>query len=315
MHSFALGEECWNVCCTCRSRFSILTFQPAVVFFSSLDVFCVKILPEQRAEVHTVMEFLDQLPLWGFFAFSVLVAMLCVEAGLELGKRHQKTSAPTDNHAALNSMVGSALGLLAFLLAFTFSIAAARFEDRRQLVVQDANTIKKTYLLADFLEQPGRDSIKNTLRQYVQYRIDGLKSPQNVAPTFAKCTDLCNQMWTEAVIYGHKHPDSQFSGLFATALSEMVQVNARRETARLTARVPKSVWLSLFVVAGLSLAGVGYYCGLGSTRSWPARIMLVTSFATVMLLVADIDRPGEGTITVSQKPLEELSHEIGSPSQ
>jgi hypothetical protein len=259
------------------------------------------------------MPIFDTIPLWAFFVFCILIAMLCVEAGLELGKRHRPNVA--DNHAPIASIVGSALGLLAFMLAFTFGIAAARFEDRRQLVVQDANAIRSTYLLADYLDQPGRESVKNTLRQYVNLRVTGLKQADTVAQTFDKSEDLQNQMWVQAIIFGQKHPTSQFGALFTRALNELINVNTRRATARLRARVPEGVWLALFVVAGLSLAGVGYYCGLGGHRSWPARVMLVASFATVMLLVADLDRPGEGTIRVSQEPIEDLSRQIGQPTQ
>jgi hypothetical protein len=45
-------------------------------------------------------------------------------------------------------LVGATLGLLAFILAFTFGLAAARFDTRRQVVLDEANAIGPTYLRA-----------------------------------------------------------------------------------------------------------------------------------------------------------------------
>ena len=102
----------------------------------------------------------DALPLWAFFIVTVLLALLCVEGGFRFGKHHRK-AAPNDNEAAVGSMVGSTLSLLAFLLTFTFGIAAARFDDRRTLVLEEANAIGTTFSRADLLEEPFRDTIKN----------------------------------------------------------------------------------------------------------------------------------------------------------
>ena len=41
-------------------------------------------------------------------------------------------------------VVGSLLGLLAFIIAITVSIAISRFEERRQTALQEANAISTT---------------------------------------------------------------------------------------------------------------------------------------------------------------------------
>lgn len=257
------------------------------------------------------MQFLDAIPLWTFFVFNVLIALFCVELGLHFGNLQRKKG--NSAHTAMGSIVASVLGLLAFMVAFTFSISAARFEDRRLLVVQDANCIRASFMLADYLDEPGREAVKEMLRHYVQLRIDGLKQASTLVDTFIKSEALQHQMWSQAVFYGQKHPTYQAGSLFATSLRDLMDVNEKRVTARLHARVPEGVWYALFVVAALSLAGVGYYCGLSESGSWSARLMLVSAFSVVLLLVADLDRPGEGTIRVSQEPLEDVARQIGSP--
>ena len=54
-------------------------------------------------------------------------------------------------------MRGATVGLLAFLLAFTFGMAESRYNNRKQVVLQEANAIGTTYLRTDFLSEQARD--------------------------------------------------------------------------------------------------------------------------------------------------------------
>jgi hypothetical protein len=63
------------------------------------------------------------------------------------------------------------LGLLAFLLAFTFGMAASRFELRRELVLDEANAIGTAYLRAALVPEPHRTEIRTFLRDYVDSRL------------------------------------------------------------------------------------------------------------------------------------------------
>src|SRR6478672_7584421 len=93
---------------------------------------------------------LDAFPLWGLFILILFVVLLSVELGYRLGKycrsRHEE-----EKEASLGTMVGATLGLLAFILAFTFGLAAARFDTRRQVLLNEANAIGTTYLRAGML--------------------------------------------------------------------------------------------------------------------------------------------------------------------
>ncbi|MBC8000600.1 MAG: hypothetical protein IAF58_21810, partial [Leptolyngbya sp.] len=119
------------------------------------------------------METIDYTPLWVFFIAVVLTALACTEGGYRLGDwRRKKLKHESD--APLATVVASTLGLLAFMLGFTFNVALSRFDERRIAVLDDANDIGTTYLRADFLEQPQREQIKKLLREYVQVRVNGI---------------------------------------------------------------------------------------------------------------------------------------------
>ena len=68
-------------------------------------------------------------------------------------------------------LVGSILAMLAFLLAVTMGMASDRFDTRRGLVRDEANTIRTTFLRAGYLAEPYGKDIQNLLREYVPLRI------------------------------------------------------------------------------------------------------------------------------------------------
>ena len=97
---------------------------------------------------------LDALPLFGLFIFILLVVLLSVECGYRLGK-YRRSRSEQEKEAPVGTMVGATLGLLAFILAFTFGLAAARFDARRQVLLDEANAIGTTYLRAGILPEGG----------------------------------------------------------------------------------------------------------------------------------------------------------------
>jgi hypothetical protein len=108
---------------------------------------------------------LDIIPLWGFLLAACALGWLALEGGYRIGKwRHAHASEEKD--APVGAMVGAILGLLAFMLAFTFSLAASRFEARRQVILEEANAIGTTYLRARLLPEPQRSEVAKLLREY-----------------------------------------------------------------------------------------------------------------------------------------------------
>jgi hypothetical protein len=256
------------------------------------------------------MTALDSVPLIVFFVGIVLFSALSMEGGFRLGLNRRQSGAH-ESEAPLGSMIASTLGLLAFLLAITFNIAANRFEDRRTAVLHEANAIGTAYLRTDFLDQPVRDQLKQHFREYVAVRLTAKGT--SLRPAISKSELLQKQLWSEAADLAPKYSQSPIYALFIESLNEVIDIHEERIAAGLYGRVPVIVWLSLFIVACLSMTGVGYVCGLTGSRSWPPATILIMTFSIVMFLVADLDRPGEGIIQTGLKPLNDLSNSIGPP--
>jgi hypothetical protein len=255
---------------------------------------------------------LDAFPLWGLFLTIVVLVLAAIEGGYRLGRhRHHRSSREKD--APVGAMVGATLGLLAFMLAFTFGMAASRFDTRKQLVLDEANAIGTTYLRTAMLPE-GRDEIRALLRSYVDARLTAVRSGQ-VAEEILASEEMQGQLWSAATAVGLQHPDSIVVGLFVESLNEVIDLHAKRVTAGLRNRIPGTIWVALLTIATLSLAAMGYHAGLVGTVRSLAIIVVAVTFSAVIALIADLDRPQEGSLTVSQQALIDLRQSMNAPEK
>jgi hypothetical protein len=253
---------------------------------------------------------LDALPLWGFFVAVLLLVLISVEGGYRLGQYRRRRS-EQETESPLGAMVGATLGLLAFMLAFTFGTAADRFDSRRQILLDEANAIGTAYLRAGMLPEQ-RQEIRALLRDYVDTRLQAVQS-NRIAEGIRRSEQLQDQLWAKAVILGERNPASIVVGLFVQSLNEVIDIHAKRVTAGVRNRIPGSIWLALLSVAVIALGAVGYHVGLAGTSRSLAQVAVALTFSVVIGLIADLDRPQEGTLTVSQQALVDLRQSMQGP--
>jgi hypothetical protein len=175
------------------------------------------------------------------------VVLVSVEFGYRLGK-YRRSRREEEKEAPLGTMVGATLGLLAFILAFTFGLAAARFDSRRQVLLDEANAIGTTYLRAGMLPERG-EQIRGLLRDYVASRLEAVQ-PGKLAEGIRCSEDIQQKVWTEAETVGQKNPNSIVVGLFVQSLNEMIDLHAKRLQAGVRSRIPAAIWLGLFAGRG-----------------------------------------------------------------
>jgi hypothetical protein len=248
-------------------------------------------------------ELLDVVPLWGLFGATVVFTWLALEGGYRLGRwRHARTS--EEKEAPVGAMVAAILGLLAFMLAFTFSLAASRFEARRQVVLEEANAIGTTWLRARLLPEPQRAEAARLLRDYVDVRVRAVQEG-TIAEALAQSEKLHDQLWSQATAAAAKSPNP-IIGLFIQSLNEVIDLHAKRLMVGLRSRIPLVIWAGLFALAVVGMGATGYQAGLAATRRSPAMFLLVLAFAGVLLLIADLDRGQEGFLRVSQAAMTDL---------
>lgn len=257
-------------------------------------------------------EWLDTIPIWAVLPATVSLLCLAIECGYRLGWwRH--TSTPDEKDQPVGAMVASILGLLALVLGFTFSLAASRFEARRQVVLEEANAIGTTYLRASFLPETNRAEVTRLLREYVDMRLKGVQEG-DVDAILSQSDVLHQALWAQAVAASEEKPVSITTGLFVQSLNDVIDLHAKRVLIGVRSRIPAVIWLGLMGLAVLGVGSVGYQAGLTMTRRSPAMLSLVFAFGAVLTLIADLDRGHEGLLRVSQQALIDVRDSMQAPS-
>ncbi len=252
--------------------------------------------------------YLDLIPILLLYLLTFLLLLLAFEAGYRFGIFRQK-KVQNKEEPALNSMVGAALALMAFLLAFEMSIAVNRFDTRRLLVVDEANAIGTAFLRAGYLPEPYPNEIHSLLGDLVDLRVQALKT-SNLKGNFSQTADVISLVWEKTQKIVEENPARVEITAFMDAINEVINVTNARNMAVLTSRLPPTIILALYLVAILSIMMVGYQHSYAGKRNLFSIVVLILIFTVVMMLIVDLDRPREGLLQVSQQALLELQQEI-----
>lgn len=241
------------------------------------------------------------IPLLGVFAGTLILVLASLELGFRWAKRRKLRREPEDE-AVVGGVVGATLGLLAFLLAITFGVAADAFHARKIALVEEINAIHMSYLLSDVADEADRAQIRALLRQYVDQRLRWAHGKAD--PPGASADELLNQLWRSAATVAKKNPGSV--DVFLGYIGRTIELQQERLMVRERSRIPRDYWVVLYLVALLAVATVGYHVGVGGKKRTPVMWTVAVAFSAVIMVIADLDRPGGGFINVSQQPMVEL---------
>ena len=249
------------------------------------------------------------IPLWGVFFGTLVLVLVSVEAGFRWGRRRQKNR-ERDKEAPVGAMAGANLGLLALLLAFTFSMAADAFHARKVALVNEANAIRMTYLLTGAIPELHRAEIRTVLREYVDERLRWSEGMPDEPGKSAQ--DLLGRFWKAAAAVAVQSPGEV--DVFLTYSGRIIELEQERTLVRERSRIPGPIWMVLYVVAVLGLTAVGYHSGVARTDRSPVMVAVAIAFTAVIMVIADLNRPGQGLINVSQQPMVDLRTMMATPT-
>jgi hypothetical protein len=255
---------------------------------------------------------LDKVPLLFLYVIMVVIVFLSIVSGFGLGSYIRRCK-KRENEAPIGTIVGAMLGLLAFILAFTFGMAASRFDARKQLLLDEANAIGTAFLRTDFLAEPQGTEARKLLRKYVDVRVEGVLHPEKLPQALVDSEVLHQRLWSQVTALSRQTNNPVLLGLYIQSLNEVIDLHAKRVTVGLQYRIPGSIWLALCFVTILTMWAVGYNFAINGRGSFLISLVLALAFSAITFLIADLDRGAEGLLKVSQRPMIELQQHL-SPS-
>lgn len=252
---------------------------------------------------------IDFIPLYIVFLLSVALTLLAIFVGMRLYNLSEKKNSDKIKEQ-IGTVVGATLALLAFVLAFTFNMAASRFDARKQLLLSEVNAINSAYLQTGLLSQPYQSESRKLLQEYVDLRIRAVTQKGVLEHALKQSEVIQHQLWTLAARMITESKYTPVQTLYIRSLNKIIELHNKRVTVGLQTRIPSTIWVGLYIVATLAMLTVGYQ--FGQSRRFPGiiSIVLAMAFSSVLTLIADLDRSVTATVRVNQAPLIELQKRL-----
>jgi hypothetical protein len=250
---------------------------------------------------------LDTLMDTSLLLFGVVVLALLYaanETGFHVGLwRARHRPAHERDLAGIGTITAGMLGLLAFTLGLTINIAQARFEARRNLVVQEANAISTAWLRSKLIASDEGPTITGLVEAFAKVELAYVSTDSFDAEPglIARTNDLQAQMWQAAQTVARRDPSSITASLI-TALINMFDA-AVAERFAFESRVPADLSWMLLAGSLLAIGAMGYHLGASGSRQVVLTALLLVMWAGGMVLIADLNRPRIGAIRVDPAPL------------
>jgi len=253
-------------------------------------------------------ELLDSLSIISVYAGTVVFILISFEVGYQIGK-YARLHYCDKGDTSQGAIMGGVLAMLAFVLALTFSMAASRFDHRKQNLLGEVNAIHTAYLRTDLLAQPHRTEVRRLLREYVDMRLAGIeKAKRDMA--INRSLELHQLLWSEVVAAAENSP-TRLNALMVQSINEIIDIHEKRITAVLRERIPANIWLTLYAITAFGMITMGSQSGLATSRRSIQVIPTVLAFSALITLVVDLDRPADlGLIKVSQQAMFDLQNNI-----
>jgi hypothetical protein len=224
---------------------------------------------------------------------------LLMEAGRRLGNRRLARDS-SGARSGVGAIDGAVFALLGLLVAFTFSGAASRFDQRRQLIVEEANNIGTAWLRLDLLPESAQGPVRNLFRAYVDARLTTyqlLPELDAAGAELDRSLELQQQIWKQ-VVDACKAPDTRNAAvLLLPALNATFDVVTKRSVA-LRTHPPAIIFELLVALALVSALLAGLGMAGGKDRSLVHFIGFPTVMTICLLVILDLEFPRRGFIRI-----------------
>lgn len=237
------------------------------------------------------------------FAISLFSMWLAARFGASiLRKRRGLEEGAREDFAVL---LGATLTLLGLIIGFSFSMAIARYDERKSFEEAEANAIGTEFVRAGLLPAESA-KVRSLLKRYLKLRLAFYTTPQGLAldEVNNRTSQLQNELWSAVEGPGIAQPNPVVA-LVVAGMNDVLNSQGYTQASWWN-RIPHAAWglMALLAIGGNLL--VGY--GSRNTKGGAGLLMVLPLLVSIaFLLIADIDSPRGGLIRVYPRNLLALS--------
>lgn len=234
-------------------------------------------------------------------AVTLFAAMvLFIELGRRFGLR-QIARGGTAAKTGVGVVDGAVYSLFALLIGFTFSGAAGRFDQRRQVIADETNAAGTAWQRVDMLPAELQADIRGEFRRFM----DALVAWH----TRIEATELSDEpealrkaqrdLWSHSVAACVTPNGEKARMLLLPALNDMFNYVEKERIARLM-HPPTLIWAMLAITALASALFAGYGLAGGPARNWIYIIGVAASVSIATYVIIELEYPRLGLSRVTE---------------
>jgi len=203
-----------------------------------------------------------------------------------------------ESRGGVSSLLGALFGLWGFILAFTFSNSAARFDNVRNIMVDEANITRNTILRAKTFPDSIGNILRTDLKDYVEARIayyNNATDPDKFNKAKEDAEAAGRRLW-ETTVKASTLPNMTItcSNMYAS-LTGMFDVAARRDALLLSGVPELIIYMLFFLALTISFIG-GFTTPVIKTKEWVVIGGFILLACILIFLTLDLGRPMRGFI-------------------
>lgn len=250
-----------------------------------------------------------------FAAVMFIVPFLCILIPILAGQHYGlyvKSKSGKINDSPVGSVVGAALGLLAFMLAFTFQIVDNRYNTRKELLLDEVTTIRTAYLQSGLIPEPYRGASRKLLIEYIDLRSNLSKdaSAAKIEHLKVRSQFILDSLWKFSETLAAQDRSSEAYSLYTSSVNNLVEIYNKRVTFTFEYRIPPAIIWVLLLVTFASMSMLGYQFGIAGKKNNVMAVFVSIIFASVMFLILVLDRPETGLMRLNQTPILTLQKQL-----
>lgn len=255
------------------------------------------------------MRLFEVLPLWVTYIGIVILILIAIRSGIALMRQRIKKLGKEED-APINTIVGATLGLLAFILAFTFGMTTSRYDARKHFLLDDVNAIHTAWLRAGMIPEPHQTEVRELLLDYVDFRVKLANKEISPLETIEGSNQIQQEIWGHVkALVDMEHRNGSIVTLFTNSVNHLFEIQTKRISTGLIDRIPSLIWYALFVLVILAMFEVGFLIGRMEKVNWILILALSMAFSAVILIIVDLDS-SKGSININHQAMFDLQQRL-----
>jgi hypothetical protein len=237
----------------------------------------------------------------------VFVPVFWISAGIGAWWRRKHGIARDEHRNFFGIVLGACLTLLGLLIAFTFSMAVSRYDQRKNYEEQEANAIGTEYVRLNLLPPAEAAKLHTLLKSYLDQRILFYKTrnENELRQINTRTAQLQTELWS-AVSTSATTLQPPMTTFLLGGMNDVLNSQGYTQAAWWN-RIPTETWVLLIAISIFC----NFLLGFGSPgKSALFLIILPIALSVSLFLIADIDAPRRGIIRVSAQNLVSLAESL-----